>query len=219
MNLTDTGAEQRTHAWLMARLGHATGSRFKDVMARKKPTEAQLKKGLPGDPAQARTDYLTELAVERITGEPTQHYVNSYMQWGTEQEPAARLRYIEKTGAEVEEVGFIRHAEIAAGVSPDGIVLLDGAIEIKCPSSANHLATLREGMPAQHLPQVMGCMWITGAAWLDFISFDPRFPRGLDLYVQRVQRDDAYIKRLEDEVRLFLAELDEITASLKEKLQ
>lgn len=209
MNIADTGADQRTHAWLMARVGHATGSRFKDVIARLKS----------GAPAQARTDYLTELAVERITGEPTQHFVNSYMMWGVEQEPAARQRYIEKTGAEVEEVGFIRHAEIAAGVSPDGIVLLDGAIEIKCPSSANHLATLRDGMPPQHLPQIMGCMWITGAAWLDFISFDPRFPRGLDLYVQRVQRDDAYISRLENEVRLFLAELDEITASLKEKLQ
>lgn len=219
MNLTDTGAEQRTIAWLMARLGHATGSRFKDVMARKKPTESQLKKGQLGDPMQARTDYLTELAVERITGEPTQHYVNSYMQWGVEQEPVARQRYIEHTGAEVEEVGFIRHAELAAGVSPDGIVLLDGAIEIKCPSSTNHLATLSGGMPTQHLPQVMGCMWITGAAWVDFISFDPRFPRGLDLYVQRVQRDDAFISRLEAEVRLFLADLDAITASLKEKLQ
>lgn len=209
MNATDTGAAQRTHAWLIARLGHATGSRFKDVMARLKS----------GAPAQARTDYLIELAVERITGQPTQHFVNSAMQWGTDNEPGARLRYIELTGHEVEEVGFIRHPDMHAGVSPDGLVPLEGAIEIKCPSSANHLITMREGMPAQHLPQVQGCMWVTGAAWLDFVSFDPRFPRGLDLYVQRVERDDAFISRLETEVRLFLAELDEITAALKERLQ
>lgn len=209
MNVQDTGAEQRTHAWLMARVGHATGSRFKDVMARLKS----------GAPAQSRTDYLTELAVERITGEPTQHFVNSYMQWGTDNEPAARLRYIEHTGHEVEEVGFIRHPDLHAGVSPDGLVPLEGAIEIKCPSSANHLMTIKEGMPAQHLPQVQGCMWVTGAAWLDFVSFDPRFPRGLDLYVQRVHRDDTFISRLDNEVRLFLAELDEITASLKERMQ
>lgn len=209
MNTTDTGAEQRTHAWLMARLGHATGSRFKDVLARLKS----------GAPAQARTDYLTELAVERVTGQPTQHFVNSYMQWGVDNEPGGRLRYIEVTGNQVEEVGFIRHPDLHAGVSPDGLVPLEGAIEIKCPSSANHLITIREGMPSQHMPQVQGAMWITGAAWLDFVSFDPRFPRGLDLYVQRVHRDDVFITRLEEEVRLFLAELDEITASLKERLQ
>lgn len=209
MNLTDTGAEQRTHAWLMARVGHATGSRFKDVMARIKS----------GAPAQARTDYLTELAVERVTGSPTEHFVNSYMQWGIQHEPTARQRYIEKTDAEVEEVGFIRHAELAAGCSPDGVVLVDGLIEIKCTSSANHLLTIKDGMPAQHTAQVQGAMWITGAAWCDFISFDPRFPVGLDLYVQRVHRDEVFIRRLEDEVRLFLAELDEITTSLKGLLQ
>lgn len=209
MNLTDTGAEQRTHAWLMARVGHATGSRFKDVMARIKS----------GAPAQARTDYLTELAVERVTGSPTEHFVNSYMQWGIQHEPTARQRYIEKTDAEVEEVGFIRHAELAAGCSPDGVVLVDGLIEIKCPSSANHLLTIKDGMPAQHTAQVQGAMWITGAAWCDFISFDPRFPVGLDIYVQRIHRDEVFIRRLEDEVRLFLAELDEITTSLKGLLQ
>jgi hypothetical protein len=219
MNLTDTGAEQRTHAWLMARLGHATGSRFKDVIARKKPTEAQQKKNLPGDFMKVRTDYLVELAVERITGEPTQHFVNSYMQWGIDKEPVAKARYMEHTGHEVEEVGFIRHPDLHAGVSPDGLVPLEGAIEIKCPSSANHLATLREGMPDDHMAQVQGCMWVTGAAWLDFISFDPRFPRGLDLYVQRIHRDEKFISALEAEVRLFLAELDEITASLKERMQ
>lgn len=215
MNTTDTGADQRTHAWLMARVGHATGSRFKDVMARLKPK----KEGERGAAAQARIDYMAELAVERITGEPTQHFVNSYMQWGIDQEPLARNRYIEQTGAEVDEVGFIRHAELAAGVSPDGIVMLEGLIEIKCPTSANHIATVRSGMPSQHIAQVQGAMWITGASWCDFISFDPRFPRGLDLYVQRIERDQKFIDSLEAEVRLFLAELDEITASLKEKMQ
>lgn len=215
MNTTDTGADQRTHAWLMARVGHATGSRFKDVMARLKPK----KEGERGAAAQARIDYMAELAVERITGEPTQHYVNGFMQWGIDQEPLARNRYIEQTGAEVDEVGFIRHAELAAGVSPDGIVMLDGLIEIKCPTSANHIATVRSGMPSQHIAQVQGAMWITGASWCDFISFDPRFPRGLDLYVQRIERDQKFIDSLEAEVRLFLAELDEITASLKEKMQ
>ena len=208
MNIADTGADQRTHAWLMARVGHATGSRFKDVMARLKN----------GSAAQARLDYLAELAVERITGDPTQHYVNAAMQWGVDNEAAGRNRYIEITGNDVEEVGFIRHTEIAAGVSPDGIVPLEGLIEIKCPSSVNHLATIRTGMPAQHTPQVQGAMWITGAAWCDFISFDPRFPKGADIYIQRIERDQQFIDRLEEEVRLFLAELDEITASVKAKL-
>jgi len=207
--------EQRTHAWLMQRVGKVTGSRFKDAMARLKPK----KEGQRGEPAQARKDYLAELVVERLTGEPVQRYVNAAMQWGTDMEPRAREAYIEATGAEVDEIGFVKHPTLAAGVSPDGIVDLEGLIEIKCPSSANHIETIRFGMDSMHLAQCQGAMWICNAPWLDFVSFDPRLPKKLDLYIQRIPRDQVFIDRLEAEVIEFLTEVDQSVQDLMEKMK
>jgi hypothetical protein len=54
---------------------------------------------------------------------------------------------------------------------------------------------------------VQGNLWVTGRDWWDFVSFCPDMPAHLRLYVYRVQRDEAYIKTLESEVRGFLLEV------------
>lgn len=197
--------EQRTHAWLMQRVGHVTASRFKAVLAK-------LKNGAP---SQARQDYLIEVACERITGMPTQNYVNAAMQWGTEQEPFAREAYVARTGRHVDEVGFVKHPELMVGVSPDGVVELEGLIEIKAPNSSTHVYTLTNGMDPMHMAQIQGQLWVTGYDWCDFVSFDPRMPAGLELYIQRVPRDADYISRLDAEVRQFLVEVDAMVTTLK----
>ena len=191
-------ADQRTADWYAARIGKATASRFKDAIA-------ALKSGAP---AQAQRDYATELVVERLTQQPVQRYATAAMQWGTEQEPAARAAYERATGTSVEETGFIAHDTLLAGCSPDGLVDWDGLIEIKCPyNSAVHIETLLNGMPDEHIPQVQGQMWITGRQWCDFVSFDPRMPEPLQLHVQRINRDPAYVADLERRVTEFLAEV------------
>ena len=107
-------ATQRDADWYAARIGKATASRFKDAIATKKQTEKQKKDNLPGDPMQAQLDYLTELVVERLTQQPIQRYATAAMQWGTEQEPAARAAYERVTGISVEETGFICHDTLLA---------------------------------------------------------------------------------------------------------
>jgi len=210
---TDT---QRDADWYAARLGKATASRFKDAIATKKQTEKQKKDNLPGDPMQAQLDYLTELVVERLTQTPIQRYTTAAMTWGTEQEPAARAAYERITGRIVEETGFVAHDTLLAGCSPDGLIDWDGLIEIKCPySSANHIETLLNGMPADHIPQVQGQMWITGREWCDFVSYDPRMPEALQLHVQRIQRDEAFIADLERRVTSFLAEVGNQVEALR----
>jgi len=191
-------ADQRTEDWYAARLGKATASRFKDVIA-------ALKSGAP---AQAQRDYLTELVVERLTQQPIQRYTTAAMTWGTEQEPAARAAYERATGRIVEETGFVCHDTLMAGCSPDGLVDWDGLIEIKCPwSTAVHIETLLNGMPTDHTPQVQGQMWITGREWCDFVSFDPRMPEALQLHVQRIQRDPSFIADLEARITSFLQQV------------
>lgn len=197
-------AEQGSAQWLAERVGHCTASRFADAMD-------FLKKG--GEGAK-RAAYRMELVIERLTGHSAEHYVSDYMQWGIEQEPAARMAYEAHTGAMVIETGFRHHPTIArCGGSVDGLVGEDGMIEIKCPATGTHIKTLL-GAPCDHLPQIQGYLWITGRKWCDFVSFDPRLPDGLQLFVQRIARDDAYIADLARHVQNFLAEVGAMEAQL-----
>jgi len=199
-------ADQRSDDWYAARCGKATASRFKDVLAK-------LKNGAA---AADRQKYLTELVVERLTGQPVPAYENAAMRWGTEQEAGARAAYEKRAGVAVEETGFVAHDTLQAGCSPDGLVDWDGLIEIKCPyNSAVHIETLLSGMPAEHTAQVQGQMWITGRQWCDFVSYDPRMPAELQLHVQRIPRDPAFIADLERQVTSFLAEVAQQVEALR----
>jgi len=197
-------AEQGSAEWLAARCGKITCSRLRDVLATLKN----------GDPAAARNDYLGELAVERITGQTFRHFENEAMRHGTACEPLAREAYEIETGNIVEEVGFVPHPTLPLGGSPDGLVGDDGIVEIKCPwDSRRHLATIVNGMPSEHMAQVQGVMLVTGRQWCDFISFDPRLPERVRLYVQRVLLDEAWSAKITAAVsRLELDLVDYLTA-------
>ncbi|MFT0692481.1 YqaJ viral recombinase family protein, partial [Pseudomonas aeruginosa] len=86
--------------------------------------------------------YRAQLVIERLTGNRQEGYSNAAMQWGTEQEPFARIAYMADRGLDVQEIGFIQHETLMAGCSPDGLIGTDGLIEIKCPVSATHIETL-----------------------------------------------------------------------------
>lgn len=198
---------QGSEEWLAERAGHATASCFKEVLAKIKTGEAA-----------GRRNYRIRLVTERLTGVPVASYQNTAMQWGKDNEPAARMAYEAHTGKLVEEVGFIKHPRVAwCGMSPDGLINEDGGVEIKCPyESTIHVNTLDSGMPSEHIAQIQGALWVTGRKWWDFVSFDPRMPGKLKLYVQRIERDDEYIKNLQIEVIKFLTEVEEKYGALLE---
>lgn len=198
---------QGSPEWFAERCGMATASKFKDIMAKVKSGEAA-----------GRRNYRAAVVCERLTGRPAETYSNAAMEWGTQTEPLARMAFEIVTGALVEEVGFIRHATLMAGASPDGLIDADGMIEIKCPNTATHIETLLGGMSPDHMPQVQGQMWIAGRRWVDFVSFDPRLPEKLKLHIQRISRDDIYIKTLESEVTAFLESVSKTVEQL-EKLE
>jgi hypothetical protein len=200
--------EQRSHDWLQARCGFPTGSGFKHLMAK-------TAKGLP---TAARNTYLWEKVTERISGQPVQHFVNLAMQWGIDQEPVALAAYEAKTGFSVAPMGFVRHATLATGCSPDGIVDMDGLLEIKCPNTVTHLQTINNGMDSDHMAQLQGGMWLLNLQWADFVSFDPRLPTEYQLFIQRIPRDNDYILRLEAEVIGFLSDLEITLTKIKENI-
>ena len=93
---------------------------------------------------------------------------------------------------------------------------MDGCLEIKCRLTANHIETLKLGdMPPEHMAQVQGQLLMTGRMWCDFVSFDPTLPENAQLFIERIERDDEYIARLEVEVALFLDEVVEEVEFLK----
>ncbi len=197
---------QGSELWLQARLGHVTASRFKDVLAKIKSGEAA-----------SRRNYKAQLVVERLTGQIQESYKNAAMEWGTATEPQARNAYEFLHDCTVVQTGFTKHPSLEwVGCSVDGLIGTDGGIEIKCPyQSAVHLDTLLNGMPAEHTAQVQGAMWITDRQWWDFVSFDPRMPANLQLYVQRVPRNEVYIAELAAAVKTFLDELTEMVERLR----
>ena len=198
-------AEQRTPEWFSARLGKATGSRFSDIMAKTRSGYSS-----------SRKNYAAELVTEILTNTPSESYTSGAMQWGTDNEPVARLQYELSTGNEVLETGFWIHDTLSAGASPDGFIGTDGLIEIKCPNTATHIDTLiSKKLPRQYEAQVQGQMWITGRTWCDFVSFDPRLPENVQMFVVRVERDDLYIKELEEEIIKFLEEVDNLVEFIK----
>jgi hypothetical protein len=118
------------------------------------------------------------------------------------------LAYTLETKNLVEEVGFVQHPSLLAGASPDGLIGLDGCLEIKCRLTANHIETLKAGhMPPEHMAQVQGQLWLTGRRWCDFVSFDPTVPENARLFIERIDRDDQYIADLASAVSDFLAEV------------
>lgn len=192
-------ADQRTPEWFQARLGRPTASRFGDIMAMTRSGQAA-----------SRKNYRTQLALERISGVKTESFTSQAMQDGIDYEPVARLAYELETGNEVVETGFWLLDDMDAGASPDGLVGLDGCLEIKNPLPANHLETLRTGkIPRQHIAQVQGQMWVANKQWCDFVSYSKDMPENARLFITRVPRDEEYIQRLEKEIKQFLREVED----------
>ena len=191
--------EQGTPEWFALRLGKVTASRIKDVIATTKTGYST-----------SRDKYMTQLLLERITNTVAESYTNDAMTWGTEQEPFARAKYEGLASTLVEQVAFVNHPTIPmSGASPDGLVMDDGLVELKCPMSHTHLESILGGIYDQYMPQVQWQMAVTGRSYTDLCSYDPRFPEHLQLVVKRIPRDYDYIAKLEKEVIKFLAELDD----------
>lgn len=207
--MSKANAAQETDAWLHARAGAFTASRAADLMAKTR-----------SGPSASRANLLTLLAVERITGQCVETYQNAAMARGQELEAEARDAYMFATGNVVEECGYVAHPKIKhVGCSPDGAIGADGLLEIKCPASMQkHLeALLRGAHTIEYRWQLQHQMMVTGRAWVDAVSYDPRFPEKLQLAITRVPRDPAAIKELLTEIARAEIEVQEIVNQLEAK--
>lgn len=194
---------QNTPEWFADRAGRATGSKAACVTAKVKSGEAAT-----------RADYRVQLALERLLCKPcADEFSSDDTDRGHEREPFARMRYEIVTGITVEQCGFLYREDMMAGCSPDGLLEDGGRLglwEAKCPKSKTHFKYLVENrIPPTYQSQVLHNVLMTGAEFVDFVSFDPDMPEKLQLFVFRWERDDNMVREYEIELRQFLAEVDD----------
>lgn len=197
--------EQGSAEWHAKRCGKVTASRIADMMAKTKAGWGA-----------SRTNYRAQLVAERLTGIVADSYTNEAMEWGAATEAEARDAYSFYCNADVVQIDFVDHPSIEmTGCSPDGLVSEHGLVEIKCPNTATHITTLLGGtIPGKYQLQMLWQMACTGRQWCDFVSFDPRMPDDMRMFVQRLERDDAKIAEIAAEVGVFLGEVDAMVSDL-----
>ncbi len=205
--------EQRSAEWYAARLGCVTASRVKDVMAN----------GRGGAPSASRKNYMMELLCERLTGRQGGADLsrNAAVQRGVELEPFAGMAYETDKGVIVVESGLVMHPIIARfGASPDGLVGELGVLEIKCPNTATHIATMQSGRhDPQYEWQMLAQMACTNRDWADFVSYDDRLPESLQYVCFRFERDFKRCREMESEIKAFLEELDELEEEMRGRME
>lgn len=202
---------QRSPEWFAKRAGAFTASRAGDLMAR-------IKNG----PSASRRTLITTLAIERITGACVETYSNAAMQRGIDLEAEAIDAYSFDRCVTVQECAYLDHPRLSrVGCSPDGLIDAFGMLEVKCPANpAKHLDALETGAHAQEYKwQLQHQLFVSGREWVDAVSYDPRFPAGLQLAIVRVDRDREAIKALEDEICAAEEEIEDIVARLREKME
>lgn len=199
MNFTVIDCEQRSDEWRLARVGRLTGSRAQHMMARIKSGEAA-----------ARRNLRVGMGLERITGKPYERGFSSrYTDQGIETEPLGIAAYEARTGSIVERTGFLSCESIMVGCSLDGhINAFEGILEAKCPESATHYGYLKtREIPEEYRWQCLHNMWVSGAKWCDFVSFDPSFPADLQYLCVRMERNEKDITAYALAATMFLAEV------------
>jgi putative phage-type endonuclease len=191
--------EQRSEEWFAARCGSLGASQLNEALA-------TTKNGWGA----SRENLKNRIIAERLTGTPTESFTNAAMQWGVDQEDNARKAYEAHTGTFVDEMGIAFHPALKhTHASPDGLVGDDGLLEIKCPNTTTHIETLKsQKVPIKYMNQMLWQMRCVDRQWCDYVSFDPRLPQHLQLFVKRVERDDAAIAELEAKVAEFLTEVE-----------
>lgn len=200
---------QRSVEWFQLRLGLLTGSCAAAVIAERKRGTGELKE---------RATLRRRLVCERLTSLSAEStFQSEEMKRGADMESAAFAAYEARTRQIVQRVGFVTHDTLAAGCSPDGYIgNWEGVLELKCPKQTTHYEYMQAGVvPDEYRGQVVHALWVTGAQWLDFCSFDPRFPASLELFIVRYPRIELEMAAYGSTVEKFLSDCDAEVAAMQ----
>ena len=188
--------QQNTDEWYDIRVGKVTTSKFGVFMANYGRCF--------GDPAKK---YAFKIAKEQVTGEKIEEdtYYSKNMENGHIYEPIAIERYEIETFETVNNGGFCQHSTLkGVGGSPDGLVGVNGGIEVKSVTDWTHLKTIqRKSFDPTYKWQLLGNMWLCDLDWIDFISYGITYTEDKKLFVHRLNRCDYENELKKIDNRLF----------------
>lgn len=192
--------EQQTEDWYKIKAGIPSSSCFSKIITTK------------GAPSTSCKAYMYQMAGEKIIGRTESGYQSEAMLYGTKMEDKAREVYEFITGNNVKQIGFCLDDQKRYGASTDGLIGDDGMIEIKCPYLHTHVKYLLDNkLPTEYFQQVQGGMFVTERKWCNFVSYFPEMP----ILILRVERDEEFILKLENELIKFNKELQTVIEKLK----
>lgn len=199
--------EQSSDEWKAARAGRVTASRAKDA-------RDKLKSGAPSGKQNA---YAAQVALERIAGKPLEQVFETWqMKEGHVQEVIARARYESIKGDIVNEVGAISTDDDCFLYSPDGLVGDDGLIEIKTLFSPERICNIiGDGDYSDFADQCQFGLWITRRKWIDLVLWAPSINH---LEIVRIDRNEAEIESLEQDMMKFIDRVDSIEFKMIKKI-
>lgn len=189
--------KQGTEEWLQLRVGKFTGTDGQAIATNGKGLET----------------LVFEKVAEIITGKFKPSYTNDDIDRGHDLEAMARNSYELESGNLVKEVGFVELDEFT-GCSPDGFILEEGMVEIKCKNDANYVRYLydRKIDPA-HNWQIQFNLMVTGREWCDYVVFNENFPK--TTIITRINRNETEIAKLKAGVAVGIAQLKAILDKIK----
>jgi len=168
--------KQLSQEWFEARKGKMSSSHSQEI----------------GNNGAGLDTYCKKVVMEMFCNDE-EHYTNTDIQRGIEQEPNARMIY-ELENEKVEEVGLVEYNDYFVS-SPDGLVKDEGCLEIKCMNNFNHFNFILDGkIPSKWLWQMQGQLLATGREWVDFVAYNKNFDR--NLIVVRVEKDMVMQEKL-----------------------
>jgi len=196
---------QGSDEWLEARRGLLTASEMHLILT---PTL----KIANNDKTRA---HVYEIAAQRITGYVEPHYISDDMLRGMNDENIARELYAQNFEP-VETVGFITNDEFGCtiGYSPDGVVPVDGLLELKSRRQKFQVETIIEGVPSEHSLQLQTALLVTGRKWIDYVSYCG----GMPLMPIRVTPNAVIFDAIVTAAKEFESKVQSVIAAYQEKL-
>lgn len=166
--------EQRSPEWFEARKGVITGSRVGSILG--------------VNPYAKPEDVMREMVREHF-GAEKEFKGNAATNHGERLEPVALACYEREAKVSVTQTGFVKHDDHDwLGASPDGLVGIDGGLEIKCPYWAKEPYSVHD--KPSYYAQCQHVMEVCDIEWMDFFCYinDDTF------LMERLERDRNWFK-------------------------
>lgn len=194
-------ATQGSEEWRQLKLGVPSASNADKIVAK--------------TTSQTRATYMSELVAQVCTG--VMEEINSkYLDWGKQNEDAARSYYEFQTGHSIIELPFVyKDASFREGCSPDGFITDNKGFEIKCPYNSVHYIKflVDDKIKSEYELQAQFTLRVMEADAWDFVQYDPRM-RTNPMKILPIERNLETQKTLDDAVPQFICDMDKMLAKI-----